>query len=195
VLPLLCEALPPNMAIPAEAPQATMAALRRFPLKFPVVSSVCAGLRRMLEPRVNSEDPLREVERMVAIMKRDCSVKDLKKVLEDFPLAEPELQTNCLFVYSLLEGIPSVIEAMMDKSSSLQRRSAAVQALVDLFRAFRELLAPHAKAVREAAGVVAKQVELSDTPPPGREGEVSQEVLEIRSRCELLQGLLSHLNT
>lgn len=193
-LTVLCDALPPNAEIPQDAPAAVLAALRRFPCKMSVVCSVCASLRRMLEPRACSENPISSVERTVALVRRlDNPANDLKKVMQDFTNPTDEMLGDCLFVYSLLEGVPALLQALVEEGNSLQKRSAGVQVLCELFRSFRGLLAPHAKDIVVAAGILAEQVKSRAQAAPGREGDVDKEVLDLQGRCELLMGLLSQL--
>ncbi|CAE7307031.1 unnamed protein product [Symbiodinium natans] len=129
----------------------------------------------------------------MAVRGRKLEASDLRKVMQDFSNPGEEMLGDCLFVYSLLEGVPSLLQALVDQGSSLPKRSAGIQVLSELFHSFRGLLAPHAKDIVVAVGMIAEQVQNKARGVAGREGEVDKDVLLLQNRCELLLGLLRQL--
>ncbi|CAK8990154.1 Uncharacterized protein SCF082_LOCUS2114 [Durusdinium trenchii] len=175
VLGYLCQQGP----APPEAWEAVVAALRRFPCRYPVVSNVMAALRRWLEP-VSQNQELGDVA-----AGGDPEEGQLRQGLrggKDFVRAEMEIIENSLFVYSLLAGIPALLKEATD--GGLVMKSATVQVLCDLCRSFQHLVAKESELIRRCVpGLL--QSELT----AGREGELSQEVVELQRRCEMLNGL------
>ncbi|CAK9075265.1 unnamed protein product [Durusdinium trenchii] len=180
VLGYLCQQGP----APPEAWEAVVAALRRFPCRYPVVSNVMAALRRWLEPVSQNQEAFEAAASKVETLRKDNFVTDLQRVLKDFVRAEMEIIENSLFVYSLLAGIPALLKEATD--GGLVMKSATVQVLCDLCRSFQHLVAKESELIRRCVpGLL--QSELT----AGREGELSQEVVELQRRCEMLNGLLA----
>jgi len=204
---LLCQGLPPEADVPEEALDAVLAALRRHPNEFKVVDSVFSALRSFLEPRPAAQDPLGAVARTATKLRGiEASVPAVRRVLRDFSAGGSGntcILENCLFVLSLLEGVPTLLEAMTDKDGSMGSRSAGLQVLCDLARGFRHLLAPHSKDVVLVAGAMVRDAVAEgsalrvDNPGgrsrKGREGEMDGEVAELSRRAQVLEGLLSGL--
>eukprot|EP00931_Biecheleriopsis_adriatica_P060542 TRINITY_DN36370_c0_g2_i1.p1 TRINITY_DN36370_c0_g2~~TRINITY_DN36370_c0_g2_i1.p1 ORF type:complete len:763 (-),score=157.25 TRINITY_DN36370_c0_g2_i1:31-2319(-) len=202
---LLCQSLPQEVDVPQEGLDAILAALRRHPNEYKVVNSACAALRSFLEPRAASQESLAVVARTAtALCSLEGAVPAMRRILKDFCVGgDKDILENCFFVVGLLEGVPSMLEAISEKDGLLNRRLAGLQVLCDLARSFRHLLAPHAKHAAFIAGVIVQEA-LSEASKEsssclgvrsrqGREGELGQEVAELRRRAEILEGLLSGL--
>lgn len=205
-LGLLHQVLPLGVAVPPEALDGVLSAMKRHPTDYKVSSGGCAALRAFLEPRQGRESATcgAVAAQVVGVLRNRDVATALRRLLEQFcTSSDKTLLEDALYVLGLVEGIPEVLRVLASSDSAcLPMRSAGLKALFELVRTFPDLLSPRRAAATgavanaisaEVSGANAAIAAVGGLNGDGRcaAGAASAESVELLRRAELVRGLLA----